>query len=73
MNGENMYFVLYNIFSGQARAYYGYTSEYLANMEELVKMTWRNGDVILPVKINDVNNDDIEKLCKRALKDIVLQ
>ena len=73
MNTENMYFVLYNIFSNDARAYYGYTPEYFAQLEELAKMSWRNGDVIIPVKIKDIDNDNIEKLCKKALKNIIFQ
>lgn len=71
MNTENMYFVLYNVFSNDARAYYGYTSQYFAQLEELVKSSWRNGDIIIPVKIKNIDNDNIEKLCKEALKNII--
>lgn len=71
MNTENMYFVLYNVFSNNARAYYGYTPEYFAQLEKLAKASWRNGDIIIPVKIKNIDNDNIEKLCKKALKNII--
>lgn len=73
MNTENMYFVLYNIFTNEARSYYGYNAEYLDKLTKYVKDTWCNGDVILPVKIKNIYEDDIEKLCKKVLKDIIFQ
>lgn len=71
MNTENMYFVLYKVFSNNARAYYGYTPEYFAQLEELAQTFCRNGEIIIPVKIKDIENDSIEKLCKEALKNII--